>query len=648
MSKRPRSDGESEDDFIDWLDFVRSLVVSDPGPVNYQELLHWPGVVLTRLANVDMLDILEEKFSSGIEITTSYSGVGSPETALGFLQQALGRYGCETGTLKVHSATEYSKHCQRILANHVDGPSKAECIFSDLRAVVPDEVIQNMRAVRQAYLKRYTYQVHSNKVPAAMAIKRLGVDFVRHVWPDFMRAAISPTAFCLCHNKACLTGTSQNRSGVLRGNTAGFTCVDWSNLGNQLGWLGESAETFLSCLADQLVNHKPDFILGECVEGFDTDMLGELTKDWYTLLPLSISPEMFGFPATRKRLYMILLRKGVLSWHRQVQRGDPASLFFTLFSRPLSLCGEVYFNAPPEYVARFHAEWAKSKHLPELQADGKCRQHAKVDRAEKPFFVMNTTQSCPFQEMLIDPEQPDLWRDPLPQLRSMAGNGMHIGEIRLLCPHLLARQGNSGASSNGQGKRQKTKKEENDPVEEKTKKCKRCKKGRPVSEFFQGHGNCKGCSKDLKNLENQAKAAKELEWFRSLNDQQLDSLVVAYNKEKLKAEKERRRVKFNMTTYKVRVLSASGVRREARRRLMTEDAFIEFAQTPQGGNLTKSQAERKWQEYKDDPYLVAEGEGKDMKLPIHYTTDIVDYDDVASQREIEQQQKNVRLSSSRS
>ena len=176
-------------------------------------------------------------------------------------------------------------------------------------------------------------------------------------------------------------------------------------------------------------------------------------------------------------------------------------------------------------------------------------------------------------------------------------------------------------------------------LEEKTKKCKRCKKSKALAEFYNNQAGCKQCSKDMKNLENHAKASRETEWFKGLDDGQKDSLLQAYNKEKERAEKERSRVKFNMSVYKQRTLHSTGYRKEGRKRFMTEQAYYAWSRTPEGGSLTQAQSEQKWQEMKDDDKIPSQGSGVEFKLAIPIFDDLIDYDDQAEQREVERQQR---------
>ena len=210
------------------------------------------------------------------------------------------------------------------------------------------------------------------------AVRRLGQEFIRKAWPIMKASTLMDTSFCYRHSRSCrcrepVTGSESDKEFKYKysGNIAGCTCVDWSGLGSQLGWLGDSALVFMAWLTEQTVYQRRDFLIVECVDPFDDAMLGELTKEEYEMLTLSISPEMFGFPATRRRKYMILFRKDKLRWDEKIGV-EPAAAFHRLFHRPLSLAGDVFFNAPEGFVQAYMKKWARRCHMPEVQENGSC------------------------------------------------------------------------------------------------------------------------------------------------------------------------------------------------------------------------------------------------------------------------------------
>ena len=187
--------------------------------------------------------------------------------------------------------------------------------------------------LRDAYLQRVNYQTTS-KVPFSTAVKRLGLQFIREMWPKIRDATQSDVSYCHKHGRSCQAGRLTRGDGSqLDGHVAGVTCIDWSGLGSQMGWLGKSSLAFMVWLADQL-DHKRDFIMAECVMNFDDAMLGELAGSDNVLTTFTLSPDQFGSPSTRLRKYMILLRKATLRW--KTFMADPVAMFAKLFHRPVA------------------------------------------------------------------------------------------------------------------------------------------------------------------------------------------------------------------------------------------------------------------------------------------------------------------------
>lgn len=232
---------------------------------------------------------------------------------------------------------------------------------------MPTDTLDEVHALLDTYRSRLKYQVQS-KVARSSAVKRLGVEFVRKAWPIISKAVPTERAYCFRHRGACRCAGVEKEA--LKGHGAGVTCIDWSGLGNTLGWLGESAVVFMVWLADQIIHDKRHFIIAECVEAFDDAMLGELcAPQGFEVLTLSLSPEQFAFPATRRRKYMVMLNSSILAWDPTVAR-DPAACFARLFDRPCILKGDIFYNAPQQFIKMFHRKWARSKHMPEVQQDG--------------------------------------------------------------------------------------------------------------------------------------------------------------------------------------------------------------------------------------------------------------------------------------
>ena len=52
-----------------------------------------------------------------------------------------------------------------------------------------------------------------------------------------------------------------------------------------------------------------DWIICECVRGFDHEFLANALTEWYDMSVLLFSPTLLGLPAMRWRKYMLLTRR---------------------------------------------------------------------------------------------------------------------------------------------------------------------------------------------------------------------------------------------------------------------------------------------------------------------------------------------------
>eukprot|EP00439_Symbiodinium_sp_Y106_P047100 s97_g6.t1 len=163
------------------------------------------------------------------------------------------------------------------------------------------------------------------------------------------------------------------------------------------------------------------------------------------------------------------------------------------------------------------------------------------------------------------------------------------------------------------------------------KKCRTCKKKKPESQFYAAQAECKDCSHATTNVKHQNEEA----WYNSLSEVEKENMSKAYQKEKEKSDKVRGRVRFNVKKYKEELQARSGVRFEGRRRFMTEKKFMAYARSEEGGDLTKAQAEKAWQNMWQSKKFVKRG--NTVAVPIE--EDLVDFSEMARNRAIEGEQR---------
>ena len=103
-------------------------------PGSREDLWHWPTWAVQRVQQAGMLSNLVNKFRSGVELTTDYSGVGTGEVALQFIQEAVCRLGIRARetpsgwpSVACVRAGDLTEHCRKLLMCHRDGPTKPAC-----------------------------------------------------------------------------------------------------------------------------------------------------------------------------------------------------------------------------------------------------------------------------------------------------------------------------------------------------------------------------------------------------------------------------------------------------------------------------------------------------------------------------------------
>lgn len=243
-------------------------------------------------------------------------------------------------------------------------------MFGDIHTRVRDEHLAAVQTLQEKFKVIVDGQVASG-LSFGTACEKVGKDFVREAWSvcDELDAKHTPRyhAWCFNHQKAC-NFFKKAPEEALTICCAGPTCVDWSTLGSKYKWLGDSAITFIFWLREVL-RTKNHIVVIENVEHFDCQIVTELVKQSYTVDAFQMDPREFGMPVSRRRLYLVLLLKGTISWLPEV-KDNPVGVFKKLFGRPLRLDGSVFYCAPDRFLRDWFMDFAKKKSLPALQETG--------------------------------------------------------------------------------------------------------------------------------------------------------------------------------------------------------------------------------------------------------------------------------------
>ena len=245
-----------------------------------------------------------------------------------------------------------------------------------------------------------------------------GKKFMAEAVAVMKKAKFNTKCFCQAHNSECdVHPTRLERQGAIYVVVAGTTCVAWSRMGVQDGWIHDSAVVFLVWLFD-LLNAGPDIIIQECTVGFDRFTYINLIEDEYHAEVQILDPREFGIPVKRARQFVIARKKSSIERVAAFDR----NLFKDLFFKRLASKANVFFRAPKHTVEKHFEQMAIDRYLPNpdgvwdpvslLKKTMQKRLHEYLGLAEEkkvPFAVFNLGQNAGFIKQ-IDYKIPTLLR----------------------------------------------------------------------------------------------------------------------------------------------------------------------------------------------------------------------------------------------
>ena len=322
------------------------------GPATVDETFKWPEQFIHRfgMEQADGLAELVRKFCEGLTITTDYSGTGAAEFAVLEILAALQRRGhsLDKRSVRVASASDIKRVCQQIV---VESHPEAEpgCVFGDLLQRLPEQLLQDITR----------RQLHYNKLAARVAMSAndisqqqmdaFGSEFFQEVVTVLIEATLpeeTPSCYCFKHDNNCRWLPPPRRhSGEVYGNISGVSCIPWSAFGSKDGWLSESSLPFFAW-AFSMRHGNFDFIVIENTPQFDECVAKSMFSDIYTIDAIIFCPSEVGFPVSRPRKYVVMLRRAALRWARPFNRHE----FLATFGRDLRMHAADYYRAEERVV----------------------------------------------------------------------------------------------------------------------------------------------------------------------------------------------------------------------------------------------------------------------------------------------------------
>ena len=141
-------------------------------------------------------------------------------------------------------------------------------------------------------------------------------------------------------------------------------------MGSGDGWFGKSAIIYLIFIRECLIA-KFDFIILECTANFDVRGLSPF-QHLYEIVVLTFSPTLLGFPATRLRKYMMLIRRSHFRFLPEAAEYGHYELFEKLFGRTVELKGVDMSRAPDHDVDVYKRAMALQRGMPLVRNSGRA------------------------------------------------------------------------------------------------------------------------------------------------------------------------------------------------------------------------------------------------------------------------------------
>ena len=346
----------------------------------------WPEHLIADLECKGLWEKVSKSLQQGWVLTTDYSGIGTAEEAARCLSIA--------ARSKAHGEgqAQYAAHvlCRRA------GDKEADCRQMLLDR---DQVLTHGPACVHGDIgercDRKIWETLHQSIQRLQAseVLRLATDpgqFAKDCFARVMKQdLVGVKAHCFRHGMMCsvsrpMSGTAAAETeNSLKMHVAGFNCYDWSLMGGRKGWFGLSTPAFVQWLAERMQFDEDDCIICENTPTFDLQTLAALTAEKWHMQVISVSPTLFGIPVERKRIYIILLRKGKMRFQglasnssSQCQAGKTNWLllqerFESVFHRNLVMTVGSQFRAPDSCRERNVQDLVRAQKLPPTTASGK-------------------------------------------------------------------------------------------------------------------------------------------------------------------------------------------------------------------------------------------------------------------------------------
>ena len=293
-----------------------------------------------------------------VVVTTSYSGLGVPEIACSFLQNALQKQECSPEFV-LHGCRDVDVLCRKML---IASRFHSEHVFGDILETVSPECVQRLQQLQGQ--SRFAYDTQAAGRPTARKrelAQQIGRDFAVQALRVLESSGLTRTCSCHCYNhvQTCPLWPSPSEN-TWHVEVGGNTCTPWSTQGKHGLWLDEAN---IPCLVwfHGLRVSKPSIIINECTPNF-VEILQRMMDEQYISATVVFGPVEMGIPCSRPRRFTVLVRRDLC----KRQRVPPLILFeedrfLGIIAAKMVANADMFLRATPQDVQQYAAHLAKQR-----------------------------------------------------------------------------------------------------------------------------------------------------------------------------------------------------------------------------------------------------------------------------------------------
>lgn len=308
------------------------------GPDTLLETFRWAPRFLSRLQK-DMPNLARRLSKLNVLLTSSFSGVGCPESSTASLFSAI-RGVCDSQNLhppsvQIGNCIEWHKPCQKVLKE----VHALSCGFTDICGLVRRRCAD--------------------------------VELVSH-------------ATCFIHQKQCPVQAGRVQ-GRLRVEAAGPPCVNFSRIGRREKSAGEGYvchDAWQSLIATQ----RAPLVIFENVPDYERALLQDGMSD-YDLRFATLCPRDLGFPAARPRLWCV----GVLRAKGKWLTDEPLQSLLAPLRSAVATGFDMFFYLPDEPYQRGAMAPYQEKHI--AAYNKRCPESQLLDLSQNPESTRGRTET---------------------------------------------------------------------------------------------------------------------------------------------------------------------------------------------------------------------------------------------------------------